>query len=233
MHKEFSRKVGVKLMTKNISMNRTSQSSELFEPAVAVLTVEGQNAPGAPVITLSQDDQRLLFDGRERSCGILVFCHKHIPKNGEIERPLAELSLNELIDLFGLQVLIVRQKQGHFSFPKGHMELNETEEETALREVKEETRLDVKIIPGWRKISSYHLPNGRMKDVVFYAGRPVSNDGPEDLAKRLQAQTKELLELGFVDIKVCKQQCTFKTDSQMLMEACIFWQENLGAFINN
>lgn len=220
-------------MNRNIPINRTSQSSELFEPSVAILTSkEHPQAPGQPVITLSASDNRLLFDGRERSCGVLVFCHKHIPKNSEITKPLAELSLDELIELFGLQVLIVRQKQGHYSFPKGHMELEETEEETALREVKEETKLDVKIIPGWRQISSYALPNGRMKDVVFYVGRPISNDSPDRLTKRLQAQSKELLELDFVDIKTCKQQCTFKTDSQMLNEACIFWQENLGAFIS-
>ena len=38
-----------------------------------------------------------------------------------------------------LQVLIIRQNEGHWCFPKGHVEGDETERETALREVKEET----------------------------------------------------------------------------------------------
>jgi len=36
------------------------------------------------------------------------------------------------------KVLLVKQTKGHWGFPKGHVEANETEEETAIREVKEE-----------------------------------------------------------------------------------------------
>ena len=38
--------------------------------------------------------------------------------------------------------LIEEMKAGHYSIPKGHVENNETEIETALREIKEETNLD-------------------------------------------------------------------------------------------
>lgn len=41
------------------------------------------------------------------------------------------------------KVLLVKHNAGHWDFPKGHVEKNETEEQTALREVKEETNLDV------------------------------------------------------------------------------------------
>ena len=39
------------------------------------------------------------------------------------------------------QVLLVKDSYGHWTWPKGHMELEETAEETALREVQEETGL--------------------------------------------------------------------------------------------
>lgn len=35
--------------------------------------------------------------------------------------------------------LLLKHKKGHWGFPKGHKEGNETNEETALRELKEET----------------------------------------------------------------------------------------------
>ena len=37
------------------------------------------------------------------------------------------------------EVLIVKHNAGHWDFPKGHVEENETEIQTAIREVKEET----------------------------------------------------------------------------------------------
>ena len=43
-----------------------------------------------------------------------------------------------------LQVLLIKHiNGGHWAFPKGHVEPGETEEQTALREIKEETGLSV------------------------------------------------------------------------------------------
>ena len=39
--------------------------------------------------------------------------------------------------------LVEHMKLGHISIPKGHMEGDETEEETAVREIREETSLEV------------------------------------------------------------------------------------------
>ena len=41
------------------------------------------------------------------------------------------------------KVLLIKQTNGIWGFPKGHVEENETELQTAEREVKEETNLDV------------------------------------------------------------------------------------------
>ena len=43
------------------------------------------------------------------------------------------------------KVLLVKQTSGDWGFPKGHVENNETEIETAIRETKEETNIDVEI----------------------------------------------------------------------------------------
>ncbi len=60
---------------------------------------------------------------------------------------------------------------GHISLPKGHVEANETEEETALREIKEEPNLDVELDTGFRHVVSYAPYEGCVKDVVFFAAK--------------------------------------------------------------
>jgi len=66
--------------------------------------------------------------------------------------------------------VIVKSLEGYYGFPKGHMENNETEEQTAIREIYEETGLIVKIIPGFKTIDEYPLPGkGVMKRVVYFA----------------------------------------------------------------
>jgi len=47
---------------------------------------------------------------------------------------------------------------GNWGFPKGHIENNETKEETAIREVFEETNVNIRIIPGFERLIKY-IPN--------------------------------------------------------------------------
>jgi len=47
-------------------------------------------------------------------------------------------------------------KHGHWGFAKGHVELGETEEQTAIRETEEETGIrDLKILPGFKEPEKY------------------------------------------------------------------------------
>ncbi len=49
------------------------------------------------------------------------------------------------------QFLLLQYRAGHWEFPRGHMEVGETEQETALREICEETGItDVRIFSGIR-----------------------------------------------------------------------------------
>ncbi len=67
--------------------------------------------------------------------------------------------------------LIIQSREGIYGFPKGHMEGNETEIETALREIYEETGLQVEIDPAFRIEDAYPLPRkpGVTKRVVYFA----------------------------------------------------------------
>ena len=69
------------------------------------------------------------------------------------------------------EYLILLQTNNCWSFPKGHMEPWETEEQTALRELYEETGLRARLIPGQRSVSEYDMhPLGRKKQVVLFPG---------------------------------------------------------------
>ncbi|MCX6721664.1 MAG: NUDIX domain-containing protein [Candidatus Staskawiczbacteria bacterium] len=52
--------------------------------------------------------------------------------------------------------LLLHYGSGHWEFPKGHIEGKETEEETVIRELAEETGItDAAILPGFKKYIKY------------------------------------------------------------------------------
>ena len=90
------------------------------------------------------------------------------------------------------KVLLIQQNQGFWGFPKGHVEDNETEEETALREVKEETNIDVKILSNKRYKMEYVTDKGNPKEVIFFVATPISKD-----IKKQDEEIKDIKWLGF------------------------------------
>ncbi len=70
--------------------------------------------------------------------------------------------------------LLLHYPQGHWGFPKGHVEGGETPLEAARRELKEETGLQVNNLHAdfQDKIDYYYTWEGekRYKEVIFYAG---------------------------------------------------------------
>jgi bis(5'-nucleosidyl)-tetraphosphatase len=83
------------------------------------------------------------------ACGVIVY----LMKNREIH------------------YLLVKSKQFDFyGFPKGHVEGEETEEETALREVLEETGLTPTLVHHFKTQTSYLLESGKMKTVIYFLG---------------------------------------------------------------
>ena len=61
---------------------------------------------------------------------------------------------------------------GHWDFPKGHIDDGETEIQTALRELEEETGIaNVDLVDGFRDTITYTFPSGQErigKEVVFF-----------------------------------------------------------------
>ena len=54
------------------------------------------------------------------------------------------------------RIFLLLQNAGRWDFPKGGVEKGETEVQTVMREVEEETGLtDLKMIPGFRKVIEY------------------------------------------------------------------------------
>ena len=83
----------------------------------------------------------------ERSCGAIV-CRKI---NGETRL-----------------LLIKNSRSAHWGFPKGHMERGETPEQTAKREVLEETGLNINIIPDFSSKSDYTIQGKVEKSVTIF-----------------------------------------------------------------
>jgi bis(5'-nucleosidyl)-tetraphosphatase len=86
---------------------------------------------------------------------------------------LTENSCGAVVFLRGAEVryLVLHYEAGHWDFVKGNVEPGESERETVLRELKEETGIvDAKFIDGFReKISYFYRRQGLTvyKEVVF------------------------------------------------------------------
>ncbi len=109
------------------------------------------------------------------------------------------------------RILLVKNHNGKcWTFPKGHIESGEKEEETALREIMEETGLKVEIIPGFRRISTYR-PFGKIrKTAVFFlarADRSVVNRQQSEIDYYLWVSPDEALKMcrHENDVKILKE----------------------------
>ena len=108
------------------------------------------------IIILIYHYERITGMNHEKSCGAIVY-RKHYG-NTEI-------------------LLIKHIKSGYWSFPKGHMEDGETEIETAVREIKEETNIDISIDDSsFRETVVFNPRRDTRKEVVYFVARALSND---------------------------------------------------------
>ena len=109
------------------------------------------------------------------------------------------------------KVLVVKQTSGFYGFPKGHVEIGETEKETAIRETKEETGLDIKIISDKRYTQSYIVKENVHKDVVFFIAKLENNN-----EKR---QVEEIAEILWIDINEVENILTYDSLKELWKEA--------------
>lgn len=73
--------------------------------------------------------------------------------------------------------LLIKQTNNVIGFPKGHVEGNETEKETALRECKEETNVKALIIDGFKESMTYYMDEyDKYKNLIYFVGKIESFD---------------------------------------------------------
>ncbi len=132
---------------------------------------------------------------KEKSCGALVV------RRGEQES----------------EILLIKHNGGHWAFPKGHVEANETEEQTARREVQEETGLLVKLDTRYREMVTFSPAPRIMKDVVYFAATVIS--GTET------PQLSEVSDVRWVPFSKAEQYITFENDRHLFHKLQTFINE--------
>ncbi|MCI2068911.1 MAG: NUDIX domain-containing protein [Bacilli bacterium] len=114
-------------------------------------------------------------------------------------------------------VLIEHMALGHYSLPKGHIEKGESEEECALREIKEETGLDVKLDMSFREEETYSPYPGIIKTVTYFLAFIKGG--------KICPQESEVQEILFLNEEEGKKILTFPSDQEILVKAFKAYQE--------
>jgi 8-oxo-dGTP diphosphatase len=110
--------------------------------------------------------------------------------------------------------LVFRKRHDDWSLPKGHIEGDETREETALREVKEETGLDARIVePLGEVVYFYRRRNG---DLVR---KTVYHFLMEALSTEFGSPNWEVTESRWVPITEAQTLLSYKNDAGVVARA--------------
>jgi 8-oxo-dGTP pyrophosphatase MutT (NUDIX family) len=110
--------------------------------------------------------------------------------------------------------LVYRKRHDDWSLPKGHIEEGETREETALREVKEETGLDARIVePLGEVVYFYRRRNG---DLVR---KTVYHFLMEALSDKFAEPTWEVTESRWMPITEAQTLLSYKNDAGVVAKA--------------
>lgn len=104
-----------------------------------------------------------------------------------------------------INYILVVEIDGHCGFPKGHIKLGETEIQTTLREIKEETGITANILDGFLKKIEYTIKNGNIKQTTYfcakYENQTIKYDEHKLLCVKLLPFDKALLSLSYQNVK--------------------------------
>ena len=105
-------------------------------------------------------------------------------------------------------IFLVHHNAGHWDFPKGHIENGETEEQTAIREVKEETNIDIIINNKYRYTTSYSPKENVMKEVVYFLAQNIDEDK--------KPQLEEVSEVKWFTLEEAMNTITYENSKEIL-----------------
>ncbi len=108
-------------------------------------------------------------------------------------------------------LLIKHCNDGHWGFPKGHVDEGETEHQTALREIYEETGLSVELFEGFRGEEHYAPKPKVSKIVVYFLAKSTSQD--------VTYIFPEIETHAWLNIHEACEQLTFEGSKQQLRRA--------------
>ena len=106
------------------------------------------------------------------------------------------------------KVLLVKQTKGHWGFPKGHVEQGETEVQTAIREVKEETNIDVEVKEDKRYEEEYYPEENIKKQVVYFLAKNITTN--------IIPQQSEILEIKWVPLNEAENVITYENSKNII-----------------
>ena len=109
-------------------------------------------------------------------------------------------------------LLMIRHKfGGHRSFPKGHMEAGETEYMTAVREVFEETAVQIRIDSKFRETVHYNPMPGVSKEVVYFLTHTAQKD--------VKPREGEIAQVEWVPLEQVEESLTHENDKVVFRSA--------------
>ncbi|MBP5694432.1 MAG: NUDIX domain-containing protein [Bacilli bacterium] len=121
-----------------------------------------------------------------------------------------------------IEYLTLYMSHGHVSLCKGHQIEGETDEQTAYREIKEETGYDVVINSDFFESINYSLGENRTKDVYFFVAEVTEDKKPVD------EHDEEVVGFEWVNLEKGLDLLTYDTDRTILIKADRFIKKLLN-----
>ena len=115
-------------------------------------------------------------------------------------------------------LLIKNRRSSHWGFPKGHIEQGETKQETAVREVLEETGIRVKLLDGFECVSKYKIQNKIEKNVSIFVGTTQDT--------HTSIQTEEIEDYIWLTYDRALSLLKFENDKNIITSAHEFLNKN-------
>ena len=111
-------------------------------------------------------------------------------------------------------LLIKNKRSNHWGFPKGHIERGETKEQTAKREVLEETGVHISIIDGFSNNSEYKIAGRVEKCVTIFLATTTDT--------KTVIQKEEIEDYIWLDYENAYNTLKFENDKTILVSASEF-----------